>query len=418
MEYTTYSAYLSQVHTPFTVIRRVGGGNSTEGEFGGVAVLLGRPEIRTIEEILRYPGTMVPQQTITVVPKVTGRVDRIHISEGSSVVPGTLLVTIDAESVSLQADQAFAAWQAAEAQYRKAERGARDEELENARATFAQAEEDLSAAKRNLDRSKRLYDSGTISRSQFEEAENAHGSASTAIDNARRSLQMMEEGASTEDLDSAKANAEALEAVYELAALQKNAALVRSTAYGTAARVLVDPGNMVAVGTPLVAIVSETIYAQIEIPEKYYGRFEENLSNIRVRVFPIAYAEEAGRSGGVATIAPTIDPGSRTFTVEAALENRDGKLKPGMYVNTEIVIDRRERVLVVPESALVLRNGGHVVFAAITGNSDHAEMRAVKLGLNSDGFVEITDGINAEDRVIVEGNAFLEDGQQLRVITE
>ena len=401
-----------------SVIRRVAAADTEEVEFEGVAVLIGSPEVRSIEEILRYPGTLVPQQTITAVAKVTGRVDRIHVSEGNAVVPGTLLVTIDAESVSLQADQAYAAWQAAEAQYRKAERGVRDAELDNARASFAQAEEEFSVTERNLERSKRLFEAGTISRSQFEEAENAQRAASTAIDNARRSLQMMEDGASTEDLDSAKANAEAHEAQYELAALQQTDALVRSPSYGTVARILVDPGNLVSTGTPLVAVVSGTIFARIEIPEKYYGRFAANRTEIEVRAFPVAYTEDAGRSGGVATVAPTIDPESRTFIVEAALANRDGKLKPGMYVNTEIVIARRDSALVVPESAVVVRNDAQVVFAAISGNSEHAEERNVILGLRSDGYVEILDGLDPADRIVFDGNAFLEDGQRLRVIVE
>jgi HlyD family secretion protein len=400
-----------------TVINTLGGRKVVEKEATGVPVVIENPERRVIEEILRYPATLTPTRTVTVVSKVPGRVVTIHVIEGSRVVPGQLLVTVDAESVSLQTDQAYAAWQAAEAQLRKAERGVRNEELENAQASFAQAEEEIEVANRNFERSQRLFAAGTISRSKFEEAESGIRAATTSLENARRSLNMMEEGASTEDLDAVRSQAEALKAQYDLAALHQKDATVTANSYGTVARLLVEQGNTVGMGTPLLALVSEhPIYAQISIPEKYYSRFSTAVGSMQVRIFPIAYDLDENFIGTVKTVAPLIDAQSRTFLVEASVPNLDGRLRPGMYANTEIVIETRENVMAIPESALVLRDDVQVVFVVEKGNSEHAMVRPIDIGIRSDGIVEIIGGIAPEARVVVDGNAFLEDGQLVRIV--
>ena len=125
-----------------------------------VGIELGSADRGDVEEVLRYPGTLVSSDTVTLVPKLAGRVEMIRVSEGDLVKAGSLLVVLEAEGAALQVGQAKSAWNAALAQLRKAERGVRDAELESAQASLQQAEEDLAVAERNLDRSTRLYEAG------------------------------------------------------------------------------------------------------------------------------------------------------------------------------------------------------------------------------------------------------------------
>jgi len=231
--------------------------NEVVAEVSAVPVVTGSPEIRTAEELLRYPGTLKSSETVTIVPKIAGRVEKISVTEGDFVGSGTPLIQLEAESASLQAEQALSAWNAADAQLRAARRGVRDAELENAQADLSQAEEDFAVAEKNFERSKRLYESGTIAKAAYEDAENKLGSARTQLENARRSVRMMEEGAGTEELDMAKANAEAAKAVYDLAKLQLDYAEVTSPVAGIVAKILVDKGNMVGPGSALMAIVQD-----------------------------------------------------------------------------------------------------------------------------------------------------------------
>jgi HlyD family secretion protein len=382
----------------------------------GVPVVVGRASKRSVEEILRYPGTLMSTGTATIVPKIAGRVDRITVKEGEIVRRGEILVELQAEAAAIQADQALSAWNAAVAQLRKAERGVRDMELESAQASLSQAEEDLIAAERNFERSKRLYEAGTIAKANFEESENALGSARTLLENARRSVQMMEEGASSEELDMAKANAEAAGSQYELAKLQLDYARVTAPVSGIVAAVLVDEGNMVGTSTPLLAIVQQDpMKAAIQVPEKYYGRFTAG-EHLPVRVSPIAYPGSEAFDGFVSSVAPVIDPGSRTFEVAAEVSNPRGLLKPGMFVNTEMVIEVVDNLLMAPATAVVLRDDSSVVFTVRVDGARYAKMVHVETGIRSDGFVAISGAISESDLIILLGNSFLEDGQLIQVV--
>ena len=390
-----------------------------EVESRDTAVVIGYPLRRDLDEVLRYPGTLMSTQTITLVPKISGRVDKIHVSEGDVVTKKQVLVTLEAESVRLQAEQALSAWNAAEAQYNQAERGAREQELENARASFRQAEEDLSAAEKNLERSRRLLNSGTIAKSSFEEVEVGFHSAQTKLDNARRSLNMMEDGASTDELDMARSNADAQKAQYEMAKLQQTYSSLESPGAGVVAKIFADEGNFVGVGAPLLAIIQEDpIYVSIAIPEKHYGRFLQHPERIQVYAAATAYPDSPPFAGRISSVAPVIDVGSRTFIVEATISNQARLLRPGMYVSTELIIATKRNTLVVPSSSVVVRDGIPVVYRIQEGDSLHAVIVPVEIGMKAGGFVEVTGDLFEETPIIVQGNAFLEDGQQVREIIQ
>lgn len=386
-------------------------------QHSGARVVVGRAVRGSIEETLRYPGTLVSSETVTLIPKISGRVEALAVEEGDEVRSGQTVVRLEAEAAVLQADQALSALNAAEAQYRQAERGMREGELENARATLNQAEEDIAVAEKNFERSKRLYEAGTIAKASFEESESALGAARTRLENARRSLEMMEEGASTEELDMARANTEAAKARYSLAKLQLDYAAITSPVSGMVAKVFVDVGNMVGPGTALLAIVQEDpIEARVRVPEKHYRVFAEAGKRMAVWVSPAAYADQEPFSGFVESVAPVIDPASRTFEVTVSVKNPGGLLKPGMYANTEIVVGTMEDLLIVPESAVAMRDGEPLLFVLRHGKTDYVEMVSVELGIRRNRNVAVFGPVSETDLLVFEGNAFLEDGQQVEVI--
>jgi RND family efflux transporter MFP subunit len=230
---------------------------------------------------------------------------------------------------------------------------------------------------------------------------------------------MMKEGASSEELDMARANAEAAKAVYELARLQLDYAKVSSPVAGIVAKLFVDEGNMVGTSTALLTIVREDpIEACISIPEKHYAGFSGVPGSFEIRVFPVAYPEKPPFTGVVKAVAPIIDPASRTFEVCADIGNPKRLLKPGMYVNTEIVIGNEKDLLMVPDTAVVLRDGQPVVFKVVEGESMTAVGIAVETGKKSDGFTAVTGEIDENDSIIILGNAFLEDGQTVEVVEQ
>jgi RND family efflux transporter MFP subunit len=408
----------------WALVPRLLGSGSAVGTEEAFAVVVAAPRTGQIERALRYPGTLRPAGTVTVLSKIPGRIEGILVEEGQLVGGDELLVRIEDTAVRLQMQQAYAAWQAAEAQYDKARRGVRAEELENARALYQKASEDLATAEESFQRSERLYRSGTIAKAQYEEAESRLRSARTELENAGRTLKMLEEGASPEEQEMARSQARAARASYELARLQVEDTEIRAPVAGSIARILQDEGNTVGGSVPILVLVQDDpIFAEAAVPERHYGELIARKQEVQCRVRPAAYPGADPFVGTISEIAPTIDPGSRTFAVTVKIPNPQLVLRPGMYAEVELVVERREQALLVPETAVLERDRQSVVFvigqpaAGPNGGGEAAaRQREVRVGLSTPGVVEIVEGIALGDLVIVEGNAFLEDGQRVRIL--
>jgi HlyD family secretion protein len=385
-----------------------------------VAVRVERPRIGAIERVLHTSGTLRASGTINVTSKIAGRIEAIPVQEGEAVAEGELLVRIEDQTPRLQLEQAQASWQAAQAQYEKALRGPRPEELENARALYEKAGKDLVTAEESFTRSERLYNSGTIPKAQFEQAESTLRAARTELGNAGRSLQMLEEGAGEEEKRMARAQADAAEAACELARLHLDNTRIRAPGPAVVARILQDAGNIVGTSTPILVLVQDDrIQVEIELAEKYYGEIIGSGESLEARIIPQAYPGSDPFPGRIFTVAPTINPGSRTFAVTVDISDPEGALRPGMYAEAELVLRRVSDALLIPVSALLDRAGQQLVFVVEgSGENAVASARTVVPGLSDAAKVQILSGIDLQDRLIVEGNSFLEDGQPIEVSEE
>jgi len=116
--------------------------------------------------------------------------------------------------------------------------------------------------------------------------------------------------------------------------------------------------------------------------------------------------------GVVYRMAPTIDPITRALRAEVEVDNRDGLLRPGMFVEVTVVGTRREGVPVVPRVAVTDRGGKRVIFLL---KGQRVARTEVELGLGDDDIVEITSGVEAGDEIVVRGLETLTDQTRVRV---
>ena len=123
------------------------------------------------------------------------------------------------------------------------------------------------------------------------------------------------------------------------------------------------------------------------------------LVNVKVPAFP-----ESTFTGHVILISTTVDPDTRTVQVRTEVANPDGRLKPDMFANVEIVTAGRRQAISVPLSAVLDDGGKSVVFIADGNNYVKKE---VTLGLKSEDRVEIVQGLNPGDHVVTKGNYLL-----------
>lgn len=118
----------------------------------------------------------------------------------------------------------------------------------------------------------------------------------------------------------------------------------------------------------------------------------------------LAYPEEKFH-GKVVLIGNQVEAGSRTIEVRIAVDNADGRLKPGMFADVEIITTILDSVLLIPDSALQTDGEEQIVFVAL--EDDKFERRRVKLGLEQAGRVQILSGVKAAENIVTEGSFIL-----------
>jgi RND family efflux transporter MFP subunit len=188
---------------------------------------------------------------------------------------------------------------------------------------------------------------------------------------------------------------------------------------GILTKVLTTSDGEVAAGGTIVAEVMDFDRVIVDL-DLGTGEVLDVRPGQTVRV--ATYQEEIGRDGEVVRIAPAIDLQSRTFRVEVDVANGEHRLRPGMFVRAQIVLDRHDDVLVVPPDAVVERAGRLTVFVVeytktrgAEVSQESAQVREVALGLIADDAIEITSGVQAGDRVVVAGQDTLKDGTRVIV---
>jgi membrane fusion protein, multidrug efflux system len=165
----------------------------------------------------------------------------------------------------------------------------------------------------------------------------------------------------------------------------------------------VSLGALISPGTVITTLDDvSSIKVDFAVPDLYVGELRTGqLVAARTSAYP-----NRSFDGKVVSIDSRIDPATRSVTVRAMVPNKDAALKPGMFLTVALSKERRD-ALMVPEEALVPEQARQFVYVIDGGV---AAKREVRLGRREPGSVEITEGIGAGDRVVVEGAVKLRDG--------
>lgn len=168
-------------------------------------------------------------------------------------------------------------------------------------------------------------------------------------------------------------------------------------------------GQLVMQGFQVAQVApTRTLIAEIDVVGSDVARIKVGLD---ARVRHHAW-DEARFEGRVIRLAPTLDPQTRTLRAEVAIDNRDGHLRPGMFVEVTLIVEQRTGVPVVPRRAVAERNSRKVVFVV---EGQKVRQREVVLGLGDDEIVEIREGLEPDERIVVQGIETLNDNMSVRV---
>jgi cobalt-zinc-cadmium efflux system membrane fusion protein len=320
--------------------------------------------------------------TASIGPVHEGRIVRMYAGQGSEVRKGQKLADLESADID-----------EAEADYLKALT-----DQENARRNSAA---EVKFAQATYDRTKFLFEKEITPRKNLEQAEHdlelaksneisATSSAKVTVANARRRLLIL--GLSDATIDS----------------------LVKKQNIGTSVFSLISPISGVVVernGTVGATVGSDaSLFKIINLSSVWIDAnvFEKDLERVRngqiVNVTVPAFPGSTF-SGRIILISSIVDPETRTVKVRTEVPNGDGRLKPDMFANVEIVTAARRTAISLPLAAVLDDGGRSVVFVADSNGG--YQKKEVTLGLKSSDRVEIVTGLNEGDQVVVKGNYLL-----------
>jgi RND family efflux transporter MFP subunit len=352
-------------------------------------------EARTVEKSIMVTGSLHPDEETTVSSEVGGRVKSILVDFGQPVRRGQVVVQLDTTELSLQLERTKAALAQAMARL-GLEPGAAEEP--ESTAGMRQAKAQLEDARARFARSRKLVESGDISRERFEEAQRAMEAREAAYDAMR------------DEMRTQLASLRALRAEVALAEKRVKDATVVAPFDGAVGVKHVSPGQYVKENVPLLTIVKTSpLRLRVEVPESA-------VSEVRVGT-ELKFATEAAPgqefSAIVRELNPSLDARSRTLTAEARLTGPDARLKPGSFVQVRLITAKAAPVIALPSAAVYTVAGLNKFFTIEEGK---AVERRIPEVLGSNGWVEIPEGTVPPGSVVAVSNLpLLTNGAAVKV---
>jgi membrane fusion protein (multidrug efflux system) len=227
-----------------------------------------------------------------------------------------------------------------------------------------------------------------------------------------------EDSAPQADLDAAEARAS--QSAAAVATLQATIAkkTIRAPFDGRISIRQVELGQIVAPGTPIASLQSVTpIHADFWLPQQALAELRLGLAaRLRTDVFP-----DARWDGEVTAVNPEVDPSTRNVRVRATFQNADGRLRPGLFANVEVMAGKPRDVLVIPSTAVLFAPYGDSVFAIEEqddgkgGKAPIARQKFVRLGERRGDFVAVVSGLSPGERIVGSGGFKLRNGAPVAV---
>lgn len=321
-----------------------------------VAGVISKP-LRDFEE---FSGRLQAVDSVGIRPRVAGYIDAIAFTEGARVKKGQLLFRID--------PRPFQA------------------EVNRLSATLRQARSQSQLAASNHDRGKRLVSQQLISQQDFDQLATTAATATDAI------------GAAQAALETARLNLEFTE--------------VRSPIDGRVSRALITAGNLVSNADVLTTVVSDDpVYAYFDADEQTYLRFSHDAAHDGngESVF-MGLIDEDGypHTGRLDFVDNQVDPQSGTIRGRAVFDNKDGRFTPGLFARIKLVGGNARDAILIDERAVGTDLGKKFVLALKSDNT--LEYRPVTLGASVDGLRVVSNGLSANDVIVVNGLQHVKPG--------
>ena len=326
--------------------------------------------IREVENVI---GHLVPRQAGYVATRIEGPIDAIHVEVGDEVVKGQKIATIDAEILRIRM-------------------ALRDARVSEAKANLAIRRSELSRVRQEKNRLQKLKSSAATSLAQYDDAVQRELTAS-----ARQK--------------EAKVRVTIAQSELQLAAINLRYAIVNAPYDGVIAERMAETGEYVKQGQRLLRLVS---YRQLELE----ANVSYNQAIALVPNTPVPFRMEGGalHHATVRAVVPEENSRTRTRRVRFTLDPDTpySNLAANQSVILTLPVGPPQEAVTVHKDALV-HKGGKILVYVVRDNK--ALPRPVTLGISSGSRIVITQGLQANEAVIIRGNERITPGQVVKIAT-
>jgi RND family efflux transporter MFP subunit len=372
------------------------GGGKAPGK--PVVVRVMEAQAERVERIVEITGTLAGAEEVVVSAEVEGRVERVAADLGDVVRAGGTLAQLAREVPRLQAAQADAEYAAALARV-GVEDAALDAATTTSSSTVRRATAEDDEARRSLVRVVELATKGVAAPADVDAAR------------ARAEIAAAQLAAARDDAVAALATAKARRAALGLAKKRLADTTIASPVDGVVAARLVGLGELVKPGQPVARVViAETLKLRGDVPERYADVLKKGLP------LTIEAADVGGRGTGVVgRIGPLVDAATRTFPIEAMLDNKDGRLKPGTFARARVVTGADEDAIALPETAI--SNLAGVTKVYVVDDENKAVERRVQILRKRGSDALVAGELRPGERVVVTAVARVFPGATVEIDT-
>ncbi len=169
-------------------------------------------------------------------------------------------------------------------------------------------------------------------------------------------------------------------------------------------------GNKIQAGTAMLSLMDyQKLFMEIQLPEKNLAKINVNQ---RVRILNYTMPDDT-LWGTISQMSPAVNPDTRNFKGIITVNNPNLRLRPGSYVKAEIVTNRRDSTIVVSKDIIISRQGGKSVFIV---EQNTAYQKSIKTGLENPDSVEVVEGLELNNRIVIEGFETLGNRSKVKII--
>jgi multidrug efflux system membrane fusion protein len=315
---------------------------------------------RYLDEI----GKNAAYESVNVTPQAGGRIVERHFQDGENLKKGQLLFVIDPRPYKAQ--------------------------LDSAQATLAQNKAALDLAKIQFSRDEEIINTRAISKQDYDTKKNA--------------------------VDVGQAQVEAAQAALETAKLNLEYCYIHSPIDGRAGARLVDVGNVVQANSSSLLSIQrlDPIYATFTITERDLPAVQKEMAHgLKAQVRLPSDLESNARIGRIEFLDNAVQNGTGTVNLRATVSNSDRHFWPGQFVNVKLVLATEKKAVLIPNQATQISQQGSYVYVVKPDST--AELRPIKLGQRQGQDVVVTEGLAANERVVLAGQLLVRPGGKVRV---